>query len=403
MSDFIAHGSTAHVLRLLREGTASTRPQLVERAGLSRAVVIQRIDTLMALGLVREDGQSASSGGRRATQLRFAHDAGTILVADLGKTHGRLAVTDLSGSVRAEEAMELSIKSGPDKVLSLVDSVFRSLLGTLAVELTDVRGIGVGLPGPVDHAARRVVSPPDMPGWDGFPVAATLAERFQAPTFIENDVNIMALGEYWSHWRHEVSDLMFVKVGAGIGCGIILDERIRRGRQGAAGHLGHIPVAGFEAVVCGCGNTACVGAVASGMDARLRALGHEADDVRDVVGLALAGVPDAVHEVRGLGRALGMVLAGAINLLNPEVIVIGGDLAEAKDLLLAGITEVVYQRTLPLATRGLSIRPAQLGDRAGIQGASVLVQEQLFSTEAIDDAVRGEVLAFGSGSVATTR
>jgi predicted NBD/HSP70 family sugar kinase len=388
VAEVISHGSTAHVLRLLREGTATTRPQLVERTGLSRAVILQRIETLMALGLVREDGRSASSGGRRATQLRFARDAGAILVADLGKTHARLALTDLGGGILGEEAMEMSIKDGPEEVLPLVESVFRALMSQAELDQRHVSGIGIGLPGPVDHAAGAVVSPPDMPGWDGYPVARELSQRFQAPTFIENDVNIMALGEFWSGWRDRVEDLLFVKVGAGIGCGIILEQKIRRGRHGAAGHLGHIPVAGYEDVICGCGNTACVGAVASGIGSRLRGRGHSAKDVREVVELALAGVPDAVREVRELGRALGMVLSSALNLINPEVIVIGGDLAGAKDLLLAGVTEVVYQRTLPLATRGLTIRSATLGDRAGIQGAAVMVQEQLFSTEALESALR---------------
>ena len=201
----------------------------------------------------------------------------------------------------------------------------------------------------------------------------------------------MALGEYWTTWRRQVEDLLFIKVGTGIGCGIVAHGQIHRGAQGAAGDLGHVRVPGASEALCRCGNTGCVEAVAGGQAIadRLRDAGHDTVNARDVVELVLAGDRDATHEVRESGRVLGQVLAAAVNFFNPSVIVIGGDVANAHEQLLAGVREVVYQRSLPLATRHLRLVPARLGDGAGVVGASVMVLERIFAPAAVDELVTG--------------
>jgi len=384
-------GSPGHLLQLLREGTASTRPQLVELSGVSRTAVSQRVDALLAAGLVVQDGAGASTGGRPAVRLRFNHEHGLVLVADLGATHARLAVTDLAGDVLVERADDRAIADGPGPVLDWVREGFTALLDGLGRSRVDVRGIGIGLPGPVEHASGRAVSPPIMPGWDGFPVPAHFADYVDVPVLVDNDVNIMALGEYWSVWRQQVDDLLFIKVGTGIGCGVIASGRVHRGAQGAAGDLGHVRVPGAEDALCRCGNTGCVEAVAGGraIAERLRTLGLPAHDSRDVVDLVLAGEREATRAVREAGRELGGVLAAAVNFFNPAVIVIGGDLANAHEQLLAGVREVVYRRSLPLATRHLRVVPAQLGDRAGITGASAMVLAEVLAPGAVDRLVNG--------------
>jgi len=384
-------GSPGHLLQLLREGTASTRPQLVERSGVSRTAVSQRVDALLAAGLVVQDGAGASTGGRPAVRLRFNHEHGLVLVADLGATHARLAVTDLAGDVLVERADDRAIADGPGPVLDWVREGFTALLDGLGRSRADVRGIGIGLPGPVEHASGRAVSPPIMPGWDGYPVPAHFADYVDVPVLVDNDVNIMALGEYWSVWRQQVDDLLFIKVGTGIGCGVIASGRVHRGAQGAAGDLGHVRVPGAEDALCRCGNTGCVEAVAGGraIAERLRTLGLAAHDSRDVVDLVLAGEREATRAVREAGRELGGVLAAAVNFFNPAVIVIGGDLANAHEQLLAGVREVVYRRSLPLATRQLRVVPAQLGDRAGITGASAMVLAEVLAPGAVDRLVNG--------------
>lgn len=383
-------GSPGHLLHLLREEHASTRPQLVQLSGASRSAVSQRVDALLASGLVVEDGASPSTGGRPAVRLRFNAAHGLVLVADLGATHSRLAVTDLGGTLLAELAADLAIAEGPVAVLDWVRDRFDDLLAGLGRPVSDVLGIGVGLPGPVEHRSGWAVSPPIMPGWDGYPVPEHFAD-LGVPVFVDNDVNVMALGEYWSTWRHQVDDLLFIKVGTGIGCGIVASGRVHRGAQGAAGDLGHVRVTGRPDAICRCGNTGCVEAVAGGQAIadRLRTQGVEVADARGVVDLVLAGHREATREVRDAGRLLGQVLAAAVNFFNPAVIVIGGDVANAHEQLLAGVREVVYQRSLPLATRHLRVVPAQLGDRAGIRGASVMVAERILAPRVVDELVDG--------------
>jgi predicted NBD/HSP70 family sugar kinase len=372
------------LLSLIRAGTAVTRADLARHTGLARSTVAQRVDALLASGLVLEAGGTPSTGGRPATMLAFNDQAGVVLVADLGATHARVAVTDLAGRPLAEQAGDLDIAGGPDAVLTWVSARFDELLEKTGHAPGDVRGIGIGVPGPVEFDTGRPVNPPIMPGWDGFGIPGWFADRYGAPVLVDNDVNIMARGEHWVHWR-DTSHLLFVKVGTGIGCGIVADCHIHRGARGAAGDIGHIRATG-EDVVCACGNVGCLEAVAGGhaLAMRLTAAGVDASNSRDVVRLVHEGNVSATRMVRAAGRTLGEVLAGTVNFFNPAVIVIGGDIAEAHAQLLAGVREGIFSRSLPLATRDLRIVPSRLGDRAGVTGAAITAIEQVLSPAAVD-------------------
>lgn len=372
------------LLSLIRAGTAVTRADLARLTGLARSTVAQRVDALLASGLLLEAGDTPSTGGRPATMLAFNHQAGVVLVADLGATHARVAVTDLAGTTLAERAGDLDIALGPAEVLKWVSARFHELLDQTAHAPVDVRGIGIGVPGPVEFDTGRPVNPPIMPGWDGFDIPGWFADRYGAPVLVDNDVNIMARGEHWVHWRR-TPHLLFVKVGTGIGCGIVADGHIHRGARGAAGDIGHIRATG-EDVICACGNVGCLEAVAGGhaLATRLAASGVDAQNSRDVVRLVHEGNVKATQMVRAAGRTLGEVLAGTVNFFNPAVIVIGGDIAEAHAQLLAGVREGIFSRSLPLATRDLRVVPSRLGDRAGITGAAITAIEQVLAPAAVD-------------------
>jgi predicted NBD/HSP70 family sugar kinase len=380
--------SPGDLLSLIREGVAVTRADLARHTGLARSTVAQRVDALLASGLVVEAGGSASTGGRPPTVLAFNHDAGVILVADLGATHSRMAATDLAGTPLAESAEDLDIALGPTEVLTRVSARFGKLLAQTGRSTADVRGIGIGVPGPVEFASGQPVNPPIMPGWDGFDIPAWFADRYTAPVLVDNDVNIMARGEHWVHWRR-TSHLLLVKVGTGIGCGIVADGHIHRGARGAAGDIGHIRATSSDDVVCRCGNIGCLEAIAGGqaLADRLSAVGIEAANSRDVVRLVRNGDATATRMVRDAGRTLGEVLAGTVNFFNPAVIVIGGDIAEAHAQLLAGVREGILSRSLPLATRDLRIVPSRLGDRAGITGAAITAIEHVLSPAAVDQTL----------------
>ena len=382
------------MLQLIRDGEAVTRADLARRTGLARSTVAQRVDALIAHRLVYEAGGSESTGGRPPTVLAFNHEAGVVLVADLGATHSRLAVSDLAANPLAEVAEELDIALGPEQVLDWVHDRFVKLLKKAGRKSADVWGIGVGVPGPVAFHTGQPVSPPIMPGWDGFSIPGWFADHYDVPVLVDNDVNIMALGEHWTNWR-EVEHLLFIKVGTGIGCGIVAGGHIHRGAQGAAGDIGHIRLSHQDEVVCRCGNLGCLEAVAGGraLAERLSEAGIDAKRSRDVVELVRAGNPVATRLVRESGRHLGEVLAEAVNFFNPRVIVIGGDLGQVHEQLLAGVREVTFRRSLPLATGELKTVPSELGDRAGVIGAAIMVIERVLAPEAIDREIQAATAA----------
>ncbi|WP_436757196.1 ROK family protein [Streptosporangium sp. V21-05] len=386
-----ANGSIAGagaLLNILRDGQARTRAELVQLTGLARSTLAQRLDALLSQQWIIPTEEAISSGGRPAIAFTFNRTARVVLSADLGATHARVAVTDLGTTVLAERAAEVSIDRGPEETLGWLRRTFEEMLTETGHRPEEICGIGVGLPGPVEHSSGRPVNPPIMPGWDGFPVPEWLGSRLGAPVLVDNDVNIMALGEHWAA-RPEADHLIFVKIGTGIGCGIISDRRLHRGAQGAAGDIGHIRVASALNTVCRCGNVGCLEAVASGaaMAAKLSADGVEAEDSRDVVRLVRGGNTHAVQLIRQAGREVGDVLASIVNFFNPSVIVVGGDISEAGEQVLAGLREVIYSRSLPLATQHLTITASELGDRAGVIGAAVMVIEHVLAPGSVDRSV----------------
>jgi glucokinase-like ROK family protein len=255
-------------------------------------------------------------------------------------------------------------------------------------------GIGIAVPGPVEFETGRPISPPIMPGWDGYPIRERFGLRYQAPVWVDNDVNVLALGEWRSGVASGHDNVVVIKVGSGIGAGIISDGRLHRGAQGSAGDVGHIQVVDDPSVVCRCGNIGCLEALAGGgalaRDAEsaaregrspfLRTVLEEKGslDAADVARGATHGDPTCVELLTNAGRLVGHMLASVVNFFNPSLIVIGGGVAGAGDQLLATIRETVYRRSLPLATRELVVKRSELGDRAGVVGAAAIVTDELF-------------------------
>jgi predicted NBD/HSP70 family sugar kinase len=382
------------VLKLIRDGRATTRTELAEHSGLSRSTLAERVQSLLALDLLEEATGIASTGGRPPATLTFNRSAGVVLVADLDASRSRVAVCDLGSTPLAEHSLAFDPTLAPAAVLSEIHAELGLLLERGGIAPSRARGIGVAVQAPVAIGRGAPVDVRMMPGWEGFSIPNWFAAHTDLPVLVDSHVNVMALGERAAHWP-DVDHIVFVSVGTTIECGIVSGGAVHRGAHGAAGDIGHITVPGHEDVICSCGNVGCLEAVAGGraLARRLTELGREAADTRDVVQLVRAGDARAVRMVREAGRALGTVLAACVNFFNPAVIVVGGDLGEAHEQLLAGIREVTFQRSLPLATQELVTVPSRLGDRAGIIGAAIMVIESVLAPEAIDRALRGGVPA----------
>ena len=373
----------------LRDGRPRTKAELSELTSLARSTITVRVDALLASGLLTPVGEAASTGGRPPTRYALNEGGHVVLAIDLGASHAAVATVDLAGKILEEESVESDIADGPTDVLDRATDIAKDLLGRRGLTAGHVVGIGIGVPGPVEHSTGRPANPPIMPGWHEFDIPGHLAREFPVPVLVDNDVNVMALGEHVTAWPDE-EHLLYVKVATGIGAGIISNRRLTRGALGTAGDLGHVRVADAdETVVCRCGNIGCLEAVAAGpaVATRLQAAGLDVSSPQDVVDAVLHGDVAALQAVREAGRSIGSVLATCVSLLNPSIIVIGGSLSLAGDNLIAGVREVVYQRSLPLATSQLRIVATTTGERAGILGAAALVLDEVLSPEAVDALV----------------
>lgn len=377
--------SAGTLFQLLRDGAPRTRADLAAQTGLARSTVAARVEELLSSSLVAPAGESTSTGGRPPATFAFNPASRCVLAVDLGGSHARIAVTDLAGRILAEEERELAIAEGPAPVLDAACAVGQRLLTEAGWPAEKLIGVGVGLPGPVEFSTGKPTSPPIMPGWDGFDVPAHLRRTFDVPILVDNDVNAMALGEHDMVYP-DVDHMMFVKIATGIGAGIISDGRLQHGAQGAAGDLGHVAVPNGDQTPCTCGNLGCLEAVASGaaIASRLRERGFDVPTQAAVVDLVASAEPEAIHAVRQAGRQVGAVLASCVNLLNPEVIVVGGLVSAAGEHFLAGIRESVYSRSLPLATQHLQVLGTQTRGRAGVLGASALVTAHTLAAEQIN-------------------
>ncbi|MEU8422038.1 ROK family transcriptional regulator [Micromonospora sp. NPDC048835] len=389
-------GGPRDLLRWVATGAAVSRADLSRLSGLSPSTVSQRVEALISQGLLEETGAGRSRGGRRPRQLGVPTGGAVVGAIDLGAHHARVGALDLSGRVVRARTLPVRIEDGPEAVLGALLTEVATLVGNhpaadgAAVAggsaMADgaavaggsaaagaLRGIGIGIPGPVQHATGRIVSPSRMPGWNGFDVAAFCAGRVDVPVIVDNDANLMALGAHRTA-HPELDHAVYIKAGTGIGSGVISSGRLHRGAQGSAGDISHCRVVADPAPPCTCGNAGCLEAVASGaaLVTALRGQGVPVSDLTGVIRLIDDGDRQATALARQAGRAVGEILAVVVNFFNPQVVAIGGRLADCEPLL-ASMRATLYERCLPLATQNLLIERVAAGQDTGITGAAHLV------------------------------
>jgi glucokinase len=372
------------LFQLLRDGQPRTRAQLAKATGLARSTIAARVDELMRMGLVSPVAGAVSTGGRPPSQFALNPVGRVTGAVDIGASHATVAITDLTARVIDEHSEPLDVSLGPVPVLTRVVEALTLLLQRVGRTQRDLVAIGIGVPGPVRHSTGQPVNPPIMPGWDGFDIPGWMQQHLAAPALVDNDVNLMALGERAVAWQG-AEHLMFVKVATGIGAGVISGGQLLRGAQGVAGDLGHVRVARGADVPCQCGSRGCLEALASGpaIARVLRAHGIEARNGGDVVELVKHGNIDAIQAVRQAGRDIGEVLTTSVSLLNPSVIAIGGSMARVGEHLIAGVREIVYTRSTPLATEHLSIVQSAAAGDAAVIGAGMLAVQHALSPETL--------------------
>ncbi|MFB7733549.1 ROK family protein [Streptomyces sp. NPDC056112] len=381
----------ARLLRLLRDLGPQSRVALGEQVELSRSKLAFEIDRLLETGLVVQDGLAASRGGRRSHNVRIAPSL-RFLGVDIGATSVDVAVTNAELDVLGHVAETLDVREGPVAVFERVLALAGKLREAGLAEHFD--GAGIGVPGPVRFPEGVPVAPPIMPGWDGFPVREAMSQELGCPVLVDNDVNLMALGEQQAGVARSVRDFLCVKLGTGIGCGIVVGGEVYRGVTGSAGDIGHIQ-ADPEGPRCACGNIGCLEAYFGGSalvrDATALAQSGRSTELagrleaarrltpEDVSAAAGAGDAASLDLIRQGGRRTGQVIAGLVSFFNPGLVVIGGGLTGLGHNLLASIRTQVYRQSLPLATGNLPIVLGELGQVAGVVGATRLISDHVFS------------------------
>ncbi len=362
-----------------------SRTELAGRMNLTRAAVTAIVNDLIESGIIREAESRVGSSGRPPIILEINPERGVVAGIDMGATHVTVVLANFSARVLQEQEIPLDITLGPEPCLKRANELLQSLLEKAGVPSDEVLAIGVGVPGPINAGEGTVIAPPIMPGWDHFPIRDTLEESWNCPVSLNNDAELGALGEWAYGSGRGEQNLVFVKVGSGVGAGLLLDGKIYHGATGAAGEIGHIAT-NDNGPLCTCGNRGCLEAytggkaiakeaqeaVRAGRRTQLSGLTPvEAITARDVSHAARCGDLLSQQILARAGSHLGVAIASLVNLFNPNMIVVGGGVAQIGDLFLEPVREAVQRRSLPAAAHTVRITTALLGRRSASMGAVV--------------------------------
>ncbi len=392
------NSAEVEVMRALRRQGRISRSEISNITGWSKAKASQEIRSLVDKGYLVETGEGVSQGGRKPRLLRINDQLGYIAGIDIGATSLDIALADVTGSILQRCSEPTDVKLPPEAVFGRCSELLLVLIRRQGGTPEQILGIGVGVPGPVDFARGVLVAPPLMPEWESFPIRDFFKKTFgSAFVVVDNDVNIMALGEQRSGDGAGIDHLIFVKIGTGIGAGIISNGKLHRGSDGCAGDIGHICV-DKDGPLCACGNKGCLEAMAAGPAITSKALEAARNgssptlrQMRDSNGGVLRpedvnaacreGDQAALDIIRDSGQMIGDVLASLVNFFNPSHIFIGGGIANFGNHLLVAIRRAVLHRSLPLATTHLSIKFSRVGSDVGVMGAISLALDYLFAIE----------------------
>jgi glucokinase-like ROK family protein len=398
VAPILVNSAEAEVMRALRRQGSISRTEISGTTGWSKAKASQEIRSLLDKGYLVEIGDGISKGGRKPRLLRINNQLGYMVGLDIGATSIDVAIADLTGRIIQRASQAADVRSRPEVLLAACIDLIKEQASIQGCNPDRILGIGIGVPGPVDFARGVLVAPPLMPGWENFPIRNFFKDQFpSAYVVVDNDVNIMALGEQRAGDGVGIDHFIFVKIGTGIGAGIISNGRIHRGSDGCAGDIGHICI-DKEGPLCACGNKGCLEAMSAGPSIMARAVeaaqngsSPSLSQMRasnggvlrpeDVNVACREGDQAALDIIRASGGMVGDVLASLVNFFNPSHIFIGGGIANFGNHLLVAIRRAVLHRSLPLATTHLSITFSTMGSDAGVTGAIALALDYLFAIE----------------------
>ncbi|MDT4894080.1 MAG: hypothetical protein QOE97_3115 [Pseudonocardiales bacterium] len=364
------------VLAAVRAGRATNRSQLCTVTGLSRSTVTGLVGELLAeraLAEIIDDPDAGRGVGRPAQRLTIAPRHDLVIAIDLGHSHCRIGILDSAAQIVAEDSSAMDVDSSAERALNHVSGVIDRLLAQLGTDRSRVVGGGLGLPAPVNTTTGTVGPGSVLPKWVDRHPADELQRHLGLPIAIDNDANLGALAEIAFGAARGLSNVIYVKVSTGIGAGLVLGGQVYRGTSGRAGEIGHVPV-DPSGPVCRCGNRGCLETVASVTQVLAMLQPSHAQPMTTLALAELVAADDAGARrvVSDAGRLIGRVLADTVNNLNPQIIVLGGELSMAGDPLLDGVRESIDRFAQPGIARDLRVLAGELGERAQLLGAAAL-------------------------------
>ncbi|GAB3180331.1 ROK family transcriptional regulator [Nesterenkonia halophila] len=378
----LAAANRRRVEDVLRRQGSISQADVARSTGLAPATVSNIVRALRAEEIVE---RAPAEHGRRPL-IRLAPSDAAVAGLDFGHRHLSAALADPSGTVLAARRTALAAATTAERSLALAGDLLEGLLGESRRDHGSLRAVGLGLPAPVSQPSGRMDSQAILPGWADVDVVDQARRQLDVPVVVDNDANLAALAEHRWGAGQDVEDLAYIKLSEGVGGGLLIDGRPFRGRGGTAGELGHTTVE-ENGRVCRCGNRGCLETLASAralVELLEPRLGPETT-IADIVAAAAEGEHSCLRVLTDTGHHAGRALADLCNIVNPQRIIVGGELAQAGELLLAPMREAVRRHAVPSATHALDIRPAALGDRSAALGAVALALERI-AAEATDSA-----------------
>lgn len=400
----IRRHNRAVVLELVRNLGPVSRAEVARAARLSPATVAEIIGELVREGLVRVAGEGPSTGGRPPALVELDPEARSAVGLEIGPRTLTAVVTDLNAAVKVRVEKPSKMVEGAKVTAGQVEAIFEQILQEVPEAAENSLGVGVAVPAPILRSRGTRFDPPSDPEWGGLDVPELISRKFDAPVLVDNDANARALGEFLFGAGRGASNMLYVIAHWGVGGALVVDGDLRRGADGGAGEIGHTVIE-VDGPPCGCGGYGCLEAFAgrAGIARRARRAlklagrdrlgGVDLDDlkVRHVVQAARDGDELAARVLEETGQYLGIGVANAINVLNPEVVVLGGSTVEIGEMVTGPLVRVARRRALPGMAEGTRIVKGELGEDAGAVGAAALVLRELFAVS-VPEAVRRTVV-----------
>jgi predicted NBD/HSP70 family sugar kinase len=365
------------VIDALRARGAISRADIARQTGLSRSTVSSLVSDLQAAGVVVERvaetaAPASPQGGRPPVLVALDQSAGAVVGLDFGHDSLRVAVADLSYAILAETSVDIEVDTAAQDALDTAARLVGELIEEAGVARDRVLAAGMGLPGPIDRASGLVHSQPILPSWVGLNPAGEMEERLELPVHLDNDANVGALGESTFGVGRGTRVMAYLRLSAGIGAGLVINGRPFRGARGIAGEIGHVLV-DPQGPICRCGNRGCLETFVAGPAlCELLRRSHGPLTVSDLLRLAEEGDAGCQRVLADAGRVVGRAVADLCNYLNPDLVVVGGDLSVAGDVLLEPMREAVRRFAIPAAVEDVDIVAGTLGGRAELLGALAL-------------------------------